>query len=86
MRRSVWNLWEVVRHLEMRVQALERENHAIREELRETKKRFKVRKMVYHIHALHIKEMSGTLNIGVTAPIDENEMERLILEMKQDDN
>lgn len=86
MRRSVWNLWEVVRHLEMRVQALERENHAIREELRETKKRFKVRKMVYHIHALHIKEMSGTLNIGVTAPINENEMERLILEMKQDDN
>lgn len=70
----------------MRVQALERENHAIREELRETKKRFKVRKMVYHIHALHIKEMSGTLNIGVTAPIDEKEMERLILEMKQDDN
>ena len=63
MRRSVWNLWEVVRHLEMRVQALERENHAIREELRETKTRFKVRKMVYHIHALHIKEMSGTLNI-----------------------
>ncbi|MGB8954675.1 MAG: spore germination protein GerPC [Tumebacillaceae bacterium] len=82
----MWNLWEVVRHLEMRVQALERENHAIREELRETKKRFKVRKMVYHIHALHIKEMSGTLNIGVTAPIDEKEMERLILEMKQDDN
>lgn len=81
---SLWSVWDAIRQLELRIQALEYENQELRKKLDLVKKPFKVKKVVYHVHALHIKEMSGTLNIGITAPLLEEEMERLVVDMKRE--
>jgi hypothetical protein len=83
---TVWNVWEAIQQLDMRVQRLERENQDLRKQLEATKRPFRVKKIVYHVHALHIKEMSGTLNIGITAPIDEEDMEQLVVDMKREED
>lgn len=82
----MWNIWETIQQLDLRVRALEHENQELRKQLDSTKRPFRVKKIVYHVHALHIKEMSGTLNIGITAPLDEEEMEQLVVEMKREED
>lgn len=41
----------------------------------------KIRKLVYQVQSLHIKEMSGTMNIGIIAPLDEEAVENMPFEM-----
>lgn len=80
----MWNVWDAIRSLETRLQALQVENAELRRELDAEKKRtFKVKKVVYHVHSLHIEEMSGTLNIGMNAPLPEEEMEQIEMEMRK---
>ena len=85
----MWNVWQAIQHLAQRVDALEAENRELRrlatERADAAKRPFRVKKIVYHVHALHIQEMKGTMNIGITAPLDEAEMERLVLEMQRED-
>lgn len=80
----MWSVWDAIRQMEMRLQALELENRDLRKKLEIMQKPLKVKKVVYHVHALHIKEMSGTLNIGITAPLLEEEMEQLVVDMKRE--
>ncbi|MGZ4032434.1 MAG: spore germination protein GerPC [Tumebacillaceae bacterium] len=82
----MWNVWEAIRQLEMRIHALEVDNHDLRQQLAAAKRSFRVKKIVYHVHELHIQEMSGTMNIGITAPIDEADMEQLVVEMKREED
>jgi hypothetical protein len=80
----VWNVWEAIRSLEARLLALQCENEALRRELEAQKKRtLRIKKVVYHVHSLHIDEMSGTLNIGINAPLSEEDMEQIELEMQK---
>lgn len=80
----MWNVWEAIRSLELRLLALQSENEALRQELEAQKKRtLRIKKVVYHVHALHIQEMSGTLNIGINAPLLEEDMEQIELEMQK---
>ena len=82
MSQTLWNVWQAIQDLALRVERLEQENR----ELRQKKRAVKVRKVVYHVHSLHIQEMKGTMNIGITAPLDEEQMERLVFEMQQEDD
>ena len=81
---NLWNLWEAFRGLEQRVQRLEYENQELREQVEKAKRPFKVKKVVYHVHNLTIREMKGTMNIGLIAPLDEEEMEQIEVEMTRE--
>jgi hypothetical protein len=71
--------------MEMRLGMLEQENRGLRKQLETMGRPLRVKKVVYHVHALHIEEMSGTLNIGITAPLDEKDMERIELDLKKEE-
>lgn len=90
MSKTLWDVWQAIQHLAQRVEVLEQENRDLRRKMEEraveAKRPFKVKKIVYHVHALHIQEMKGTMNIGITAPLDEAEMERLVLEMQREED
>ncbi|WP_157729570.1 spore germination protein GerPC [Tumebacillus algifaecis] len=70
-----WNTWEAILQLQRRIEALERENQSLQKQIKQKQRPTNIKKLVYHVHALHIQEMSGTMNIGITAPIDEDEVE-----------
>ncbi|PWK08481.1 spore germination protein GerPC [Tumebacillus permanentifrigoris] len=81
----MWSVWDVIRQLESRIRALEIENIELRRVVQEvqakSKRPLRVKKLVYHVHTLHIEEMSGTLNIGLNGSLQEEEMEEIELEM-----
>lgn len=77
----MWNLWEVLRQLEMRVANLEAANADLRHQLKTLKRPMRVKKIVYNVHSLHIQEMKGTMNLGITAPLPEEDMVQMELEM-----
>lgn len=82
----MWDVWQALQQLDARIRRLEAENADLRQQLQAGKRPLKVKKIVYHVHSLHIQEMKGTMNLGITGPLPESDMEQIQMEMlKQED-
>ncbi|WP_165898639.1 spore germination protein GerPC [Tumebacillus sp. BK434] len=79
----MWDVWQALQQLEARIRRLEAENVELRQQLKAGKRPLKVKKIVYHVHSLHIQEMKGTMNLGISAPLPEEEMEQFRMEMQK---
>ncbi|ARU62093.1 hypothetical protein CBW65_14595 [Tumebacillus avium] len=79
----MWDVWQALQQLDARIRRLEAENAELRQQLNASKRPLKVKKIVYHVHSLHIQEMKGTMNLGITAPLPEEEMEQIQMDLQK---
>ncbi|EGL82731.1 hypothetical protein CathTA2_1739 [Caldalkalibacillus thermarum TA2.A1] len=66
---------EYIQHLEERLQKLEKDNEELKQKL-ENIKPVHIENINYKIQELVVQELSGTLNIGLTAEADAEEIQR----------
>ncbi|MCR8843897.1 spore germination protein GerPC [Paenibacillus sp. SC116] len=86
----VWQaLEERIRSMEARISQLEAQvqqqstdNQALQATIKEVKP-IQIGTINYKIQELHVSELSGTLNVGLTAFTDEKEMQKLIGSLKE---
>ncbi|TVX92019.1 spore germination protein GerPC [Paenibacillus agilis] len=86
----VWQaLEERIRAMEARISQLETQiqqqnnvSQALQEKIKETKP-ISIGTINYKIQELHVSELSGTLNVGLTALTDEKELQKLMGSLKE---
>ncbi|MBD8498826.1 spore germination protein GerPC [Paenibacillus arenosi] len=86
----VWQaLEERIRSMEARISQLETqvqqqklENQTLQEKIKETKP-IQIGTINYKIQELHVSDLSGTLNVGLTALTDEKELQKLMGSLKE---
>jgi len=69
---------------EVKFQMLEEENNELKEKLSEIKP-IHIENMNYKIQELHVKELTGTLNIGMTALTDPEKIKKWMSESNEED-
>jgi hypothetical protein len=63
---STYYLWQRLAQLENEIARLKKENEELKEKI-DNLKPLHIEKIEYKIHELHVENLSGTLNIGLTA-------------------
>jgi spore germination protein PC len=70
--------------LEQRIRQLEEENQTLKEQVKQIKP-IHIENINYKIQELNVKELKGTLNIGMTALTDPDEVKKWIREAEGED-
>lgn len=70
-------LWERIYTLEGKVQELVTANEELRQQIKQPNQ-YQIDKIEYKIHELHVDNLSGTLNIGLTATGEESGVGEII--------
>lgn len=78
-------LEERLQQIEEEQKKLEEENDALKEKIEQIKP-VNIENINYKIQELVVKELKGTLNIGVTALSDPEDIKKLINEQEAEDN
>lgn len=82
---SQWANW-----LEQRLQAMEERQQELEEDNRQLKEQIaaiepaRYGNITYKIQELHVNELKGTLNIGLTSQADEGQIQDMISHMKME--
>lgn len=83
---SVQVLWAEVQrlaqHFEQRLVRLEEENRTLKEMI-ERIRPLHIGNITYKVQELHVKELSGTLNIGLSAFADPEQLEKWLAKQEQ---
>lgn len=80
-----WMAWMVqrIQALEQRQQELEADNKRLAEQLAAIKP-VQYGDITYKVQELHVNELSGVLNVGLTSLAEEGQLQELIGQMKMD--
>lgn len=73
----MYQLMQTIQWLQQRVAALEMQNEQLKEEMKQIKP-VQIESIVYKIQELQIKDLKGTLNIGITAQADEQTIDKFM--------
>jgi hypothetical protein len=76
-------LCDYIHYLEKKVAKLKTENKQLQ---KKAAKQLHIEKMEYKIHELHVKTLSGTMNLGLTAQADEQAMGEIINQLTKTGN
>ncbi|MEX2103875.1 MAG: spore germination protein GerPC [Bacilli bacterium] len=79
------DIYRTLQWLNERVTGLEMENQKLKEDLSKIQP-IHIDSIVYKIQELQIKDLKGTLNIGITAQADEKTIDKFMQEFKEDND
>ncbi|MGG1572619.1 spore germination protein GerPC [Fictibacillus sp. NRS-1165] len=77
------DLYHILQQLQQQIIELQHENHTLREALNNIKP-INIENINYKIQELHVKELKGTLNIGLTGEAHLEDMETIIDDLEQE--
>ncbi|MCK6255359.1 hypothetical protein M1K46_23665 [Fictibacillus sp. WQ 8-8] len=77
------DLYHILQQLQQQIIELQHENQTLREALNNIKP-INIENINYKIQELHVKELKGTLNIGLTGEAHLEDMETIIDEIQQE--
>ncbi|SDN63295.1 Spore germination protein GerPC [Fictibacillus solisalsi] len=77
------DLYHILQQLQQQIIELQHENQSLKEALSNIKP-VNIENINYKIQELHVKELKGTLNIGLTGEAHLDDMETIIDEIQQD--
>ncbi|WP_062239236.1 spore germination protein GerPC [Fictibacillus sp. FJAT-27399] len=77
------DLYHFLQQLQQQIIELQHENQTLREALNNIKP-INIENINYKIQELHVKELKGTLNIGLTGEAHLEDMETIIDEIQQE--
>ncbi|KSU81234.1 spore germination protein GerPC [Fictibacillus enclensis] len=77
------DLYHILQQLQQQIIELQHENQSLKEALSNIKP-VNIENINYKIQELHVKELKGTLNIGLTGEAHLEDMETIIDEIQQE--
>lgn len=77
------DLYHILQQLQQQIIELQHENQSLKEALSNIKP-VNIENINYKIQELHVKELKGTLNIGLTGEAHLDDMETIIDEIQQE--
>ncbi|UOF90490.1 spore germination protein GerPC [Fodinisporobacter ferrooxydans] len=80
---GIHDVWIMLQQLQQRVERLERENEQLKQQLQMA---MRIKRLEYHIEELHVRNLRGTLNIGITAQGSEKDLQNMIGELQSKEN
>jgi predicted RNase H-like nuclease (RuvC/YqgF family) len=79
----MYEIWRMFQELYTRVERLEYENQILKQQLQMA---MRIKRLEYHIEELHVRNLRGTLNIGITANGTEQDLRNMVSELQDKEN
>jgi Spore germination protein GerPC len=79
----MYDIWGMIHHLNARVDRLEQENEKLKQQLQMA---MRIKRLEYHIEELHVRNLRGTLNIGITANGTEKDLQAMVEDLQSKEN